>query len=339
MLHPLPDDDLEHVVAHAESDWQALRGARLFLTGGTGFLGLSLLEGIVAANARLGAAIDVTVLSRSGAPHLAARPCLRWHAGDVRDFAAPTGRYDLVIHAAASSDATLYAAQPTQMRETIVAGTRRVLEFAATSGVENFLFLSSGAVYGRQPPGLDRLPETYAAAPAALEAHKSVYAEAKRAAEALCADAPAALRPRIARAFAFVGPHLPLDAHFAAGNFLGDALAGRPIRIQGDGRPFRSYLHTADLVVWLIRILAAGRPFQAYNVGSGEAVSVEALAREAARLRDPALPVNVEQRPGDGLPERYVPDVHRARTELGLEVEIGLREALGRTFRWLRAAR
>lgn len=345
MLRPLPAEDLDHVVARAEPDWQALRGARLFLTGGTGFLGLSLLEGIVAANARLGTAIDVTVLSRAPqrlcarAPHLAACPCLRWHAGDVRDFSAPPGRYDHVIHAAASSDATLYAAQPAQMRDTIVAGTRRVLEFAATSGAEAFLFLSSGAVYGRQPPSLDRFPESYAAAPASPDAHKSVYAEGKRAAEALCASAPAALRPRIARAFAFIGPHLPLDAHFAAGNFLRDALEGRPIRIQGDGRPLRSYLHTADLVVWLIRILVAGRPFQAYNVGSGEAVSVEALAREAARLRDPALSVTIERRPGDGPPERYVPDVRRARTELGLTVGIGLRDALERTFRWLQAAR
>jgi nucleoside-diphosphate-sugar epimerase len=343
-LRPLPAGDLEHMVALAESDWRALRGARLFITGGTGFLGLSLLEGIAAANARLGAGIAATVLSRSPervlarAPHLAADPLLRWHAGDVRDFSAPQGPHDHVIHAGASSDAALYAAQPALMRETIAAGTRRALDYAAASGAASFLYLSSGAVYGRQPPGLERLAESHAAA-LAPEDHKSVYAEAKREAEALCGAAGGNLRPKIARAFAFIGPHLPLDAHFAAGNFLRDALEGRPIRVRGDGTPLRSYLHTADMVVWLLRILVAGRPLQPYNVGSGEAIPVEALARETARLRDPALPVVVAQAPGDGPPERYVPDVGRARAELGLEVKIGLRDALERTFKWLQAAR
>jgi dTDP-glucose 4,6-dehydratase len=244
-----------------------------------------------------------------------------------------------VIHGAASSDAAIYAERPAEMLETIVSGTRRVLEFAPTAGASNLLYVSSGAVYGRQPPDVSHVPETYREHSAA-HATASPYAEGKRAAEALCLEASTqkGLGIKIARAFAFVGPHLPLDTHFAAGNFLRDALGGSEITVAGDGMPFRSYLHMADLVVWLVTILTRGESMRPYNVGSDEAISIEALARETARLRQPAVPVRISRRP-DGRPaERYVPDVERARRELGLEVRISLHEALERTFRWLQAA-
>jgi len=345
-LRPLPADDLEHMVAHGEPSWRALRGERVFITGGTGFFGLSLLEGIAAANRRLGAGIEATVLSRdparflARAPHLAALPFLHWHAGDVRNFTFPRGACGSVIHGGASSrDAALYAERPAEMLDTIVSGTSHVLDFAAACGAGNFLFISSGAVYGRQPPGLERIAEDFMVTHEA-EDRKSVYAEGKRRAEALCIDAGArqGLQPKIARCFAFIGPHLPLDAHFAAGNFLRDALEGREIQVQGDGTPLRTYLHTADLVVWLMRILVSGSPVRPYNVGSGEAVSIEALARATAALREPALPVSIGRRHDGGPVERYVPDVGRARSELGLEARIGLPDALERTFRWLQAS-
>jgi nucleoside-diphosphate-sugar epimerase len=341
-LRPLPADDLAHTVEHAESAWRSLRGARLFITGATGFFGRWLLESLAAANARLDAGLSATLLSRdpgafrARAPQIAACGFFNWLRGDVRDFAFPQGRYTHVLHLGASSDAALYAKRPGEMLDVLVAGTRRVRDFARAAGAGAMLLSSSGAVYGRQPPDLARVPEDYVA-PAGDAAP---YAEGKRAAEALCAEAAGrdAVAVKIARCFAFVGPHLPLDAHFAAGNFLRDALAGKPIAIGGDGTPLRSYLHPADLIVWLVTILARGEALRPYNVGSDDAVSIEALAREAAALRVPALSVHVARQPSGALPERYVPDVGRARRELGLEVRIGRREALARTFRWLQAA-
>ncbi len=342
-LRRLPRKDLDHVLEHAEPAWQALRGARLFITGGTGFAGLWLLESVLAANARLGSGISATVLSRSSegfrarAPHIASAACFDWLSGDVRDFAFPPGAWSHVIHAATPASAALNSARPREMFEIIVDGTRRMLDFAHQRGAADFLFVSSGGVYGRQPPELALMPETFSGAPDSASV-AAAYAEGKRAGEMLCAIAAQSgvLRPRIARGFAFVGPHLPLDAHFAAGNFLRDALDGRDIIVRGDGTPYRSYLHAADLVVWLLMILVRGVPMRPYNVGSDAPVSITGLAEIAAGLPSRRLPVKVRASPSGNPPERYVPSVDRARRELGLEVRIGLEDALRRTYQWLR---
>lgn len=338
-LRRLSGKDLDHVLQYAEPAWRTLRGARLFVTGGTGLFGVWLLESIAASNSRLDSGISATVLSRdpqrfrARVPHLAALPFFRWHAGDVRDFAFPSGTHDWVFHAAASTNAAYQSGQAQDSFDTIVNGTQRALDFAAHSGAADFLFVSSGAVYGRQPPEIARMPESHCAAELV-----TAHARGKRAAEQLCEQAAqgSGLRPKIARCFAFVGPHLPLDAHFAVGNFLRDALAGRDIVVSGDGTPYRSYLHMADLVVWLMTILTGGETARSYNVGSDIPVSIGDLAERVART--PAVQCRVRLlRESSGAPaERYVPSIERGRQELGLEVRIGLDDAVRRTWEWLR---
>ena len=335
-IRPLAREDLDHVLERAAPAWRTLRGARLFISGGTGFFGIWLLESLAAANARLGAGIQVTVLSRAPArfaaraPHLAS--ACAWLAGDVRDFAFPSGEWTHFVHGAASTSAAA-SAREAEMLATIHGGTERMLELAAHSRATSFLFVSSGAVYGRQPAEIEKIPETFEGRP------QGAYAQGKRHAETLCTEAARrGMAVKIARCFAFVGPHLPLDAHFAAGNFLRDALAGRGIAVEGDGSPDRSYLHPADLVVWLLTILARGQSPRAYNVGSDEAVSIAELAERVAALPAKPVPVTVRKTAGKGPAERYVPSIERARKELGLEVGIRLEAALRRTYGWLRGA-
>ena len=342
----LPAADLEHMLERGEQDWRALRGARLFLTGGTGLFGRWLLGGIAAANARLDTGIRATVLTRdpaaflARAPQLARQSFLHWHAGDVRDFSFPEGTYSHVIHAGAPTGAAFQAVEPQETFDTIVEGTRRVLEFAALRDVARLLYVSSGAVYGRQPSTIERVPETYTGAPG-CDDPASAYAEGKRAAELLCvlAGGSGQLRPTVARCFTFVGPYLPLDAHFAMGNFLRDALNGGPIAVSGDGTPLRSYLHMADLVPWLIAVLVRGTPRRPYNVGSGDAISIADLARKVARIAGLGSAVTIRGRPSGEAPLRYVPAVERARDELGLSVGIALDGAIERTLHWLRSTR
>jgi len=340
-LPPLPDNDLRLILARTERIWRSLAGERLFITGGTGFFGIWLLESLAAANAHLNVGVSATVLSRDPErvwakwPHLAGE--CTWLRGDVRDFAFPEGEFSHIVHAATSVDARYNASAPADALDTMVGGTRRVLQFAARAATRNMLLASSGAVYGPQPADLMRMPEDYRGGPDTTSAD-SVYAEGKRVAELQLAIAAkhGGLSAKIARCYCFVGPHLPLDWHFAIGNFMGDALAGRDLVVQGDGRPLRSYMHAADLVVWLLTILTEGVSMRPYNVGSEEACSIAELARQVARISGTSGQVRVLLPEGDGFPPRYVPDTRRAREELSLEQTLPLDEAIGRTLAWWR---
>lgn len=340
MRNPLADD-LDHVLARTGDMWDGLRGARVFLTGGTGFVGCWLLETFLWANDRRGLGASIVVLTRDRhafarkAPHLSRHSAVALHDGDVRTYDWPDGAFSHVIHAATDSTSALDRNDPALMFDTIVAGTRRTLDLARHSGARRFLYTSSGAVYGPQPAALTHLPEDYAGAPDPANA-RNVYAEGKRAAEMLCAVyADASLQPTIARCFAFVGPYLPLDVHFAVGNFIRDGLRGGPIRVSGDGTPYRSYLYAADLVIWLWTILLRGQPMRPYNVGSAADLTIEELAHLVASTFAPVVAVDVARSASPGVPPaRYVPAITRAEAELGLRVTVPLADAVQRTVNW-----
>jgi dTDP-glucose 4,6-dehydratase len=222
------------------------------------------------------------------------------------------------------------------MLDTIVNGTRRALDFAAATQAGRFLMIGSGAVYGPQPPEMARVPETYGGGPDPTDP-RSVFAEAKRLTELLCAlySRIHGLACPIARCFTFVGPYLPLDAHFAIGNFMCDCLKQRPIEIRGDGTPRRSYLYAADLAIWLWTILARGESCRPYNVGSERELSIAELAATVAAELEPSTAIRVMglARPG-AAPDRFVPDTGRARLELGLREWVPLEDAIRRTAEW-----
>jgi dTDP-glucose 4,6-dehydratase len=341
-MNPLATD-LEHVLARTEGLWEELRGGRLFLTGATGFFGCWLLESLLWANDRLGLNVQVVALSRNPgifarkAPHLAAHAAVRWQAGDVADFPWPDGSFTHVIHAASELNNPC-AADPVGLLERAFAGQRQVLQLAAQRGVAKFLYTSSGAVHGPAVPGRHAIREDDPVSALPLEP-RGAYAEAKRLAELLGAlyARQHGFEFKLARGYAFLGPYLPLEGHFAAGNFLRDALAGGPVTVQGSGTAVRSYLHGADLAVWLWTILFRGVAGRPYNLGSDVPVSVVDLARAVARACSPELVVRVlgQARPGDVV-DYYVPDLSRAHAELGLEVSIPLATAIQRTLAWYR---
>ena len=344
---PISREDLDHILAETRGIWEEMRGQRVFMTGGTGFFGCWLVESFCHVNRALGLGARATVLSRDPeafarkAPHLASDPGVTLVAGDVRDFAFPAGEFRYVIHAATEASAKQAAEEPLEMLSTILAGTERTLRFTEQCGARKFLLTSSGAVYGRQPGEMTHLPESYAGAPDPLDA-ASVYSEGKRASELMCAlfqkTAQAqgrAFEAKIARCWAFCGPHLPLDTHFAIGNFVGDAVAGRPILIGGDGTPRRSYLYGADLAIWLWTMLFRAPGMVAVNVGSSRDVSIRELAEVVARTLAPGTEIRVAKRAVDGaLPARYVPAVKRAAEVLGLRETVSLEESIRRTAAW-----
>lgn len=337
---PIGSRDLEHVFTHTAGLWEPLRGRRVFISGGTGFVGTWLLESFLHINERLGLNARAHVLSRdphaflTKLPHLADRAALRFVQGEMGAFAFPRGRFACVIHGATEQQADL---DPLELFNRNIAGTRRLLELARRTGAGRFLLASSGAVYGRQPPEVALVPEEYPGAPQPTDP-ASAYGQSKRVSEFLCAAHARrhGLVAPVARCFAFVGPHLPLDANFAAGNFIRDALAGGPIRVSGDGTPRRSYLYAADLAIWLWTILLRGESCRAYNVGAEEELSIAELARTVAAELRPAAAVAVAESAAPGRAAgRYVPCTRRAREELGLTARITLAEGIRRTAAWL----
>jgi dTDP-glucose 4,6-dehydratase len=340
-------DDLDHVLNSTRELWDELREQRIFITGGTGFFGCWLLETLLWANDRLGLNVRTMVLTRNPrsfedrAPHLAQHPAVTVMAGDVCSFLFPEGHFSHVIHAATQSSAKLNSEQPSLMFDTIVEGTRRCLEFASTAGARKFLLTSSGAVYGSQPPNVTHLQEDFTGGPDSLDAD-CAYAEGKRAAEMLCALASrsTSLETKIARCFAFVGPYMELDSHFAIGNFIRDQITGGPIRVRGDGTPYRSYMYTSDLTIWLWTILLRGISGRAYNVGAEEAVRVGELAHAVADALLPRVRVEILGTPTPGVPApRYIPCTKRAQQELGLTLTVPLPKAIERTQEWFRQKR
>jgi nucleoside-diphosphate-sugar epimerase len=345
---PLPPEDLNHVRLGGAALWPELRGARILITGATGFFGRWLVESLLSADGRHGLGVRIFALSRApdsfleSAPHLAGAG-LKWLRGSVATLepdALGGEEVDMVVHLATEADLRASRADPVAAAAVITEGTRRTLALAVKARARRFLFTSSGAVYGRLPPDMGRIPESYPGRPDPLD-ESSPYAlpgEAKRQAELICEKCARedGLGAVIARCFTFAGPGLPADSKFAFGNFMRDALCGETIVIEGDGTPVRTYLHAADLAIWLWALLLRGTPGRAYNVGSEQPVSLLQLAETIATvLEAPGIEVRRKAIPG-AAPDRYVPSTQRARDELGLSESFSLPEIVRRTAAWHR---
>lgn len=340
-LNPLAED-LNVILSFTDGIWDNLRNKNIFITGGTGFFGCWLLESITWANEKLGLNANILVLSRDPksfakkAPHLAVNPSISFLTGDVTSFEYPEGSFDFVIHAATEASGKMNNEDPVGMINTIVNGTMHVLEFARCAGTKRFLLTSSGAIYGKQPFDIKKITESYNGSPD-LSISNSAYGEAKRLAELLCIsyNKQYGLECVIARCFAFIGPYLPLNIHYAVGNFIRDALAGGPILILGDGTPYRSYMYAGDLVSWLWTILVNGVPGRAYNVGSDKVINISDLAAAVANCFDPKPEILVGKKPSPNkLPEIYVPNINLAKEELSLNININLEKSLRKTIRY-----
>lgn len=336
----ISEADLADIARRTAPLWEEMRGQRLFLTGGTGFFGQWLIASFLRINDGLKLGAELWVLSRR--PQRSPHPALNYIQGDVRDFDFPAGRFSHVIHAATTSAEETFRGEPPLAKiDTVVRGTRRVLDFAASCGVRKFLLTSSGNAYGPMPAGQSAFRETDLCAPDLERPVAAALGEAKRMAELLTRIEAGrhGFEAKICRCFSFIGAHLPLDIHYAMGNFIGDAVRGRPIVVQGDGSALRSWMYMSDLSVWLWTLLFKGTPDRLYNVGSDEAVTVgEAARRVAACVGTEVVFLNKpEMRPTAG-PNIYVPELRRIRDDLGLECTVRLTEAIARTIASHRAA-
>ncbi|PLZ01910.1 NAD(P)-dependent oxidoreductase [Burkholderia sp. WAC0059] len=323
----------------------------ILFSGGTGFFGRAILRYLMALDdaAREAQVTRLTVLSRDPRrfqqeyPEFAGLSWLAFHRGDIEvpESLPRNGVFSHVLHAAADST-DVRNLDAYRRYEQIVQGTRNMLQFAVEHGARRFLLTSSGGAYGPQPESLAAIPEGYNGMPDPLDV-SGAYGVAKRQAEHLCAlyANRFGIEPVVARCFAFVGEDLPLDVHFAIGNFIRDALFRDEIVVNGDGSPVRSYLDQYELARWLLALLERGPAARAYNVGSDEAVTLGELAHLVRDLLAPGKPVRIMARRGadNAVRNRYLPDVSLARAELQLVNEIPLADAIRRAAAGIRARR
>lgn len=338
----LLEEDLEHILKHTNDIWDNFKDKTIFITGGTGFFGKWFLETFAYANHKLDLNCKIIVLSRNPEKfldefdYIKNNPIFKFIKGDVRDFFFPTEPVDYVIHAATEASAKLNNEDPLIMMDTIIEGSKRTLELAKEKKVKSFLFISSGAVYGKQPADITHVTEDYIGAPNCQHPN-SAYSEGKRVGELLSTiyfkqyGVPA----KIARCFAFVGPYLPLDAHFAIGNFINDGLKGNPIIIKGDGTPYRSYLYASDLIIWLLKILILGKSNLPYNVGSDQDLNMKELADIITNCFENKIEVEIKTITDRTTNiERYVPSVSRIKQEFQLDVNIDMISSIKKTIKY-----
>lgn len=335
--------DLDFILEHSGNIWDSLRNQQIFITGGTGFIGRWLVESLVWANERHHLNAEAVLLTRSPeafqtkAPHLAAHPSIHLHKGEAASFDFPDGTFPFVIHGATEPHLPATPENPTASFDLDLQATHRVLQFASTHGTQRFLFTSSGRAYGEQPTNVTHLSEDYPGAPRTLDVG-SPYGQAKHASEFVCAmyGKQFGFITVLARLFAFSGPFLPLDLNFAIGNFIKNVLDGGPVRIGGDGTPYRSYLYAAEMAIWIWTMLISGQS-RLYNVGSEENISIADLARAVVQNTAPDTPIEIGRQPVQGAPaSRYVPTVARVREEFGLRQILSLDEQIRRMYEWNR---
>lgn len=339
----LSRQDLDHISGGIAPLRDALAGASILITGGTGFFGMWLVEGLLWAEAAHALGLRLAILSRDGdrflsgrGGHLRGQSNLTVLTGDVASFEDGGRRFTHIIHAANEGDTGHSAVRHL---DAALGGTRRIIELAAAHGTDAVLLTSSGAVYRPVDPRFSGPSVEGPTGPSDYTAYRAVYAEAKRMMETMIAAGSErhGFRATIARCFAFTGAWLPLDGGLAMGNFIRDALAGRDIVVAGDGTAIRSYLYGADLAIWLLTVLARGENCRPYNVGGAEAISIADLARlvsGAAGLPNGVV-VRKQASPGDPR-DIYLPDLTRTTEELGLQATIDIRQAVRRTFDWYR---
>jgi nucleoside-diphosphate-sugar epimerase len=311
--------------------------ATLLVIGGSGFFGKSILDAFQRDLLDVWNIDEIIIMARHATdlkknnPDLIAKR-VKLINGDITSInILPFA--DFVIHAAASTDTKTYLASPVKERANIIAGTLNYCNLAKNFHQKSkIVYVSSGAVYGPQPHHLYKIPEDFLFLDAdQLSESKRCYAYAKRDSEKEIIDLGLnGLDVSIARCFAFVGPWLPLDQHFAIGNFINDGLNNKKIEVTAQHKVYRSYMYADDLVEWLMTIAENSHSnCPVYNVGSDQEILIEDLASMMSNIFSVKTSIPLIN---DAKIDRYIPSINKAKKELGLNLKFNLIQSINETI-------
>ncbi len=298
---------------------------RALVTGGAGFIGSHVAEGLLARGDEVTILDDLSDGRRENVPAGA-----RLVEGDIRDPAAvfAEAKPELCFHLAAQKDVRVSVARPDHDAELNVIGTIRVLEAAREHGAQIVFSSTGGAMYGEcdEPATEDKRPEPLAPYGASKLAGEEYLATYNR----LYGTRHVSLR--LGNVY---GPRQ--DPHGEAGVvaiFFSRLLAGETPQIFGDGKQTRDYIYVGDVV----RATLASQEVDGgvYNVGTGRETSVVELLELCVRVAEKDVQPEFAP-PRSGELQRSVLDPGRAVDELGWRPERSLEEGLRETWEWFTA--
>ena len=308
----------------------------ILFIGGTGFFGKAFLNYIKSNTSNIN---SVTIVGRSAENFLENNKefieldNVRYVYGDILNDLSQLKdiSFSHVIHAAADSTNVTNLSHLQRYKQ-IVEGTKNVLEFVRHHLPESkLLFISSGGVYGDMPSNKKSFIESDMWKSDILDS-SNVYTVSKRTAEHLCSlyYDEYNLNISIARCFCFSGIHLPLNVHFAIGNFIKDALANDDIIIKGDGKSIRSYLDQDDLSEWILEILKKDSfKKTVYNIGSDESISISELAFLVRDISKKPIEVKILNENDSNLKRSiYVPECKKIKEKFNLTQRVSLPDSI-----------
>src|SRR4051794_13408914 len=307
--------------------------ARVVVTGGAGFLGSHLSEALLDRGDEVVVLDNLVTGSVDKIEHLFARPGFTFAEHDVSSYVWVPGAVDAVMHLASPASPIDYLDKPIQTLKVGSLGTHNTLGLAKAKGARYFL-ASTSEVYG--DPQVHPQPETYWGHVNPV-GPRGVYDEAKRFAEAMTMAYHRyhGVEVRIVRIFNAYGPRMRPNDGRVVSNFLVQALEGKPITIYGDGSQTRSFCYVEDEVRGLIALLDSDH-VGPMNIGNPNEFTVAELARLVVEVTGSSSEIVFEPLPVDDPTQRR-PDITLARTILGWEPTIELREGLTRTAEWFRS--
>ncbi len=313
---------------------------RILITGAAGFLGSHLCDRLLKEGHSVIGMDNFITGSPENLAHLAGNPHFSFIRHDVSNFIFVPGKLDAVLHFASPASPNAkspfgYVNLPIQTMKAGALGTHNSLGLARANNAR-FLLASTSEIYGDPLEHPQRESYWGHVDPIGL---RSVYDEAKRFAEALTMAYHRFhdINSRVVRIFNTYGPRMRLDDGRAVPNFLRQALNQEPLTIYGDGSQTRSFCFVDDLIEGIYRLLLSDE-HDPVNIGNPVELSILELARLTNELtHNPGGIRVIPGERGESDPQRRQPDITRARTLLGWEPKVQLREGLERTLPYFKA--
>ena len=301
---------------------------RVLVTGGAGFLGSHLCDRLLREGHEVIAMDNLLTGNERNIAHLQEEKRFRFVRHNVAQYVFVDGPLDAVMHFASPASPIDYLELPIQTLKVGSLGTHNALGLALAKHAR-FLLASTSEVYG--DPLVHPQPETYWGNVNPI-GPRGVYDEAKRFAEAITMAYRRAhgVDTRIVRIFNTYGERMrPRDGRVDPA-LIGQALAGEPMTVFGDGSQTRSFCYVSDLIEGIYRLLRSDVA-DPVNIGNPAELSVLEFARTIRDLTGTKSEIVFRPLPVDD-PKVRQPDITKARTLLGWEPKVKLEEGLQRTI-------